>query len=300
MHNMNWELVKIFLAIARSGSATAAARQLEVNHATVLRRIEQLEQQLGVPLFQRLQSGYQLTEQGQNLLGPAQQLENSAMLLLRAAKGLQAQPEGELLVSLPDSALIDLSPSITRFCKQYPQIRLNIRTSADITDLSRLEADVAVRLTNTPPENLVGRMVHTVFFSVYASPGYLSQFAQTPKPQQCQWILWSGTTSSSIPEARHPDQLISRQLPANSVILRSNRVADVLANIKQGLGVGMLADDVAREHGLIKLPYDDMLSPNKLNKAELWLLRHKDLGHSKRVRAFIQFMAGDLPQHFAR
>lgn len=296
MHNMNWDLVKVFLAIARTGSATAAARQLQINHATVLRRIEQLEQQLGVILFQRLQSGYRLTEQGHNLMSQAEVMESSATDLLRTARGLQAQPEGELLVSLPDSALLDLAPAIAGFCRQYPQIRLNICTTTDITDLSRLEADVAIRLTNTPPGDLVGRMLGTVFFSVYASADYLAHFRQAPTPQQCQWILWSGTTRSMIPEARHPDQLISRQLPETRIVMRSNRVADVLANIKQGLGVGLLADDMAQANGLIKLPFDDMLSPCKLNKAELWLLRHKDLVHSKRVQAFFHFMADDLPK----
>lgn len=292
---MQWDHIKVFLAVAREGSASAAARVLGINHATVLRRLEQLEQDLQVRLVDHLQSGYQITKQGENILSYAEQMEDGALALMRHIKGAETVPTGKLRVSQPENAFIDLSLALHAFHQAFPQIELEINATPTVSNLNRLESDVAIRLTNTPPDLLVGREITKIQFAAYASAAYMEKFKRSPKPQQCDWLLWSGTDSSQIPEARNPDRLLLAEIPNARVILRSNSMAEILAGVKNGMGVGLLSSPTADNcEGLVRLPFDKLLKKVKTHHAGLWVLTHRDLRHSARVSTFMNFMSTEL------
>lgn len=282
----------MFLAVARAGTALGAAQQLQVNHSTVIRRIDHLEAQLGARLFKRLQSGYQLTTDGHNVLSSAEQMEEGALKLQRLIKGKESVSAGTLKLSQPENSLLDLSRLLCAFCKEYPQIQLQIVNTADVSNLNRLEADVAVRLTDTPPELLLGREVGRINFAVYAHRDYLGKFTRTPKAEQCDWLLWRGTSSSRVPEAHHPDQLLMARVPGANVLMRSNSMEDILAGIKAGMGAGLISELHGEAHEqLIRLPYKKILEDTGFASVGLWLLSHRDMRQSARVKAFFNFAA---------
>lgn len=292
---MNWDHLKVFLAVARQGTALGAAQLLQVNHSTVIRRIDQLEKQLGGKLFNRLQTGYQLTGDGHNVLAAAEQMEEGALLLERKIKGREEVSAGVLHVSRPENTLLDLSMLLCDFHQKYRQIQLQITSSAAISNLNRLEADIAIRLTDNPPELLIGREIGRVEFGVFAHRHYLQLLEQSlsrpPSETDCAWLMWQGNSSSQIPEAHHPDVLLMQQIPGVEVVLRSNSMDDILAGVKAGLGVGAIARASGlKEPELVELPFKPMLENIGFACVGLWLLTHRDMRQSARVRVFIDFM----------
>ncbi|MCK5880958.1 MAG: LysR family transcriptional regulator [Sinobacterium sp.] len=290
---MNWEHIKYFISVAKHGSANAASNELGVNHTTVIRKLDQLESDLQLKLFIRSSSGYQLSTLGTALLEKAASMEQAGRGLEREAKSFREKPVGVLNISLPENTLIDLSKTFSQFIRLYPHIQLQLNAGAKLSNLNQLEADIALRLTNNPPPELVGRELLKVHFSAYASAQYLSQWPSMPTPKQCQWALWQGSTSSLLPEAHHPDLLLSQE-KLGPVVLRSSNTSDVLACVKQHAAVGLIADNIALDHNLIKLPFDNILIKNKLNVAGLWLLRHKDLIRAEPAKTFCDFISQEL------
>ena len=290
MQYMNWDHLKVFLAVARTGTALAASRELGVNHSTIIRRIDQLEADLSTKLFDRLQSGYQLSKEGRHVLAAAEQMETGALQLSRELRGQQQLPAGTLRLSLPEVALFDLSDLLQAFVQAHPQIDLLIQSSADASNLARMEADVAIRLTDTPPELLVGRQLGRVEFGVYGQQDYVDSLGAPSNTQAYSWLLWRGSHQSDIPEVQHPDVLLAEAIAPASVVMRSNSMEDVLAWVRAGSGVGLMAKQWGeREEALTQLPFQKILERLAVASVGLWLLTHKDMKQSARVRAFMDF-----------
>ncbi|CAH0992348.1 hypothetical protein SIN8267_02467 [Sinobacterium norvegicum] len=295
MHSMNWELIKIFLAVHRNGSATAAAKSLKINHATVIRRLAQLEQNLQLRLFDHLQTGYRITDVGRALLDDGLKMEAAAVSFERKAQSRGDQAGGVLKVSMPETAFVDLSAALKGFHQRYPQIELQLLSTAKISNMARLEADVVIRLTNEPPVLLVGKQVQTVGFGAYAHRDYIGQFDDAPTAEQCGWILWSGSEASPMPEVNQPVRLLQQVLPALRLTLTSNSMAEIITVVRAAMGVGLLSHQVAAEYPeLVALPFDNIVARAGLDSAGLWLLTHQDLRDSERVMAFIRFFSEQL------
>ena len=289
---MNWEHLKVFLAVAEKGSALAASQALEINHSTVIRRIDQLEAMLDAKLFYRHQTGYRLTPDGCDVLSAAKGMEDHALQLFRRIRGRDSRIAGQLTVSQPGSAFIDITEAVFSFSRLYPDIELNLINTTETIDLGRFEADVAIRLTDTPPETLVGRRVARLGFGVYAHRDYLSRFDGMPAPADCAWLLWSGARTTTVPTAHHPDKLFMQQFPDYRVVLRSNSMEDILAGLKSGMGVGFISTwRGAADRELVELPFQGLLKSLAYESVGLWLLMHPDLKHNATIGAFLDFMA---------
>ncbi|WP_162844137.1 LysR family transcriptional regulator [Sinobacterium caligoides] len=294
---MNWDLIRVFLAVVRNGSATGAAKTLDVNHATVIRRIKQLELNLSVRLFDHLQSGYRVTEAAQMLVPEAEAMEAAALSFSRVAQSRVDVAAGVLKVSMPESAFIDMSLALKGFRETYPQVLLQLLSTPRITNMARLEADVVMRLTNEPPELLVGKCVRDVGFGAYAHVDYKRHWlaSKGEGAASCEWVLWSGSDASPKPEVNQPVNLLRRVVPDLKVTLSSNSMAEVLAMLRTGAGVGLLSHQTAREYEeLVLMPFDSLVAEARLERAGLWLLTHRDLRHSERVNAFMRYMAEAL------
>ena len=168
---IDWDDVRYFLAAARGGSVRAAAKGLAVNHATVLRRISQLEERLGTRMFERLPSGYRLTEAGEEVLELAIQMETSSHQLETRILGRDQSVRGLLRVTLtPILATHLLMPDLADFARLYPDIEMEILSSGELANLTNREADVAIRVVydrKTLPLNLHGLKGPEVFGGVY-------------------------------------------------------------------------------------------------------------------------------------
>lgn len=286
MNNMDWDRWRYFLAVARAGTVSAAARQLGISHATVLRRLEQFERDLGVALFKRLQSGYRLTETGEKLLPDAEALELKAQALIRHLRS--EAPVQTLRVSQPENAVLNLFPLYRAFMLRHPGIRLELHSSVAVSDLNRLEADVAIRFTREPPELLVGRCIGKTSYGAFASRDYLARFPTPPSMEQCDWIVWE-RDDAGVERDRQQKWLAGRVENPQVVMLTSSS-ADVLDAIRAGIGVGMVSLSIAAQYpDILALPF-----PTLSSELKLWLLTHRDMRRQPAILTFMRFMADAL------
>lgn len=277
---MDWNDIKIFLALARYGSVRAAAAKLDVSHSTVARRIDALEEQLGVRLFERLTTGFEITLAGEDVLAIAEGVENEIGDLERRVLGHDQRLEGHIRLTTVDFlATHFLMPHLAEFARLYPDITLEVVTTYDVLDMSKREADVALRFTKKPPEHLVGKHVATLSVAAYASKKYLKLNPLGDGSTAC-WIGYGG-------ESRHPKWTTETDyphLPARGIF---ESVLVQLEAAKAGMGIGMLPCLIGdSEPSLCRLP------PGIPKPAyDLWLLTHRDVRATARLRVFTKFLA---------
>lgn len=170
---IDWDDVRYFLAVARCGSVRAAAERLDVNHATVLRRVGQLEHRLGVRMFEKLPSGYRMTAAGEEVLGLAEQMEASSNLLQARILGRDQGISGLLRVTMPPTIATHLlMPTFAEFAQTHPAVELALLTSDEVMNLTNREADIALRVVydrDKLPPNLHGLKGPELLSGVYAS-----------------------------------------------------------------------------------------------------------------------------------
>jgi DNA-binding transcriptional LysR family regulator len=269
---MDWDDVRVFLAVARRGSVRAAAQVLEVNHATVSRRVIRLEARLGTLLFDRSPSGYLLTANGEDLLVAAEQMEEQATGVERRLLGRDRELRGSLKVALPVSiAQVLLMDDMVAFADLYPDIEFTLLISQTVMDLSSRAADVAIRMSNEPAPSLIGRRAILLYKSIYASPEYLASRPQ----KEWTWIGWDDG-------ATHPQWVRDSPLPEAPVRTRINHSMGQLAAAKSGMGITMLPCYMGDSEPELCRVTDVVPMPDR----QLWLLTHEDLRQTARVQAF--------------
>lgn len=280
----DWDDLRYFLAVARAGSIRGAASALRVNHSTVSRRIEAYERKLGVRLFERFPKGYLMTAAGEELRAAAETVESEITAIDRHLAGRDHKLSGELRVTMPDALAQNLlMPAIAAFCAAYPQIELEMIVSYTLADLSRREADVAIRVTNDPPDNLVGRRICRFAMAIYASKAYLATHSLEGRGRDLTWIGWDDAVAHPqwVRESPYPNAPARNRLPNPMV---------QMAAAKAGMGIAMLPCFLAdREPDLYRLP-DTHTLPGR----DIWILTHEDLRHTARVRLFLDEMTAAL------
>ena len=282
---IDWDDVRYFLAVARGGSVRAAAERVGVNHATVLRRVAQLEERLGTQMFEKLPSGYRLTAAGEEVLELAEQMEASSHKLETRILGRDQSVRGLLRVTLaPPLATYLLMPDFAEFARQHPDIEIDILASGELVNLTNREADVAIRVVydrKTLPLNLHGLMGPDVFGGVYMSRARLAAM-RSGAPDPARWIVIS---MHGIPDWASASELRTTQVPF--------RVADAegqVAAVRQGLGITTLPCFVGDADPLLaRVPGSDLHT-----YGTLWLLTQGETRKTKRVRLFTEFLASRL------
>ena len=200
---LDWDHLRVFLAVMRASSLRQAAESLGVSHPTIARRLDALEGSLGLQLFDRRSDGLHATPAAAELLATAQEVERSVHALRRRALGADPELRGSLRVTLPDIVATELlMPEIVGFCERHPQIDLALQIGYELADLDSREADVAIRSTrvgNSPAEHLTGRRVATIYRAIYGRPH--------------QWIGWtSAAEDRAWVVLVHPDMRRSPRL----------------------------------------------------------------------------------------
>lgn len=283
----SWDDLRYFLAVARKGSIRGAATKLNVNHSTVSRRIDAFERNLDARLFERLPNGYFITPAGEEMRKSAERVEAEIDAIDRRIMGRDTRLSGILRVTLHDSlAQKLLMPDLVGFCARFPDIELDLVISNSMADLTRREADVAIRISNDPPGNLVGRQVGRYAVASYASPDYLARHDLSDRGSGASWIGWNDhvTHPQWVRESAYP------KAPAR------NRIFHPLSQMeaaKAGLGMSMLPCFIGdTEPGLRRLP-PGTATPSRA----IWILTHEDLRHTARIRQFVDFMAKAIRRH---
>jgi DNA-binding transcriptional LysR family regulator len=290
----NWDDVRYYLAIARSSSVSGAARELCVSHATVLRRISLLEEEMGIKLFKRLQGGYQLSEAGRDLFETAVEVEAGMQKMYSRASSIEAA--GPLRITQPYVGFSNIYSIYADFLSQYPDITLEILPGFWDYNINQQEADVALFAGERPHELLVGRELGAIHWRIYGSRRYLAQFDGEPMLAELNWLMIdkallnlsrAGTVSIW--------DMLYKHVEKPRVVMQSRSYADLMFAVKEGLGVTFMSDAFAHNFDDIeRVPGCEMVSATRL-----WLLTNRDLRHVPRVRAFMAFVGDKLEEQLA-
>lgn len=282
--SFQWDDLRMFLAIARTGTLSGAAKQLGVNHSTVFRRINGFEDGLGVRLFERLGTGYALTIAGEEMRASAERVEREIDRLDRRITGQDLRLEGTLVVTTTDTVVENmLGPYLAAFKQAYPGITLDLVLDNQHINLSKRQADVAVRPTMSPPETLVGRRIAGLAFAPYAAKTYMKGRAL-----DLAALDWLAVDDSLAHLAA--DKWFRKTLPGAHVAMRTNSLLGILHGCEAGMGAALLPcfmGDTRKK--MLRL---GSIIPQAASA--FWLLTHEDLRHTAQVRAFMDFMGDAL------
>lgn len=280
-----WDDLRLVLAIGRAGTLVGAARDLALNHSTVFRRLGALETQIGVRLFERFRDGYSPTAAGEEVIGLAGRVAGDVGDLERRLAGRDLRPSGLVRVTTTDTLVEMITPMLAAFRAAHPEITLELAASNAIFNLSRRDADVAIRPATEPPDMLVGRRVATVGFAVYGAPDYLKRRAAKLPFEQHDWVA----PDDSLAHLK-PARWIESTFPPSRIVYRASSLLALQYASRAGLGLAALpcymgdTDPVLRRLG----------SPVPEFGSGLWLLTHPDLRRVARIRAFLDFMTPAL------
>ncbi len=282
---MDWDNFRIFSVLAKTGSVRGAAEQLGVNPSTVTRRLEQMEQQLGVHLFTRSQQGLRITAEGAAAVERVEKVAAAINDIQHSLMGLDQRLEGRIRVAMPDVLANQfLVADLAAFTAAYPSIDLEILPSYQDLDLRLGDVDVAIRATENPPQSMVGRPLLKVALAAYASETFVLKHAPDETTIRVPWVDWAGP--GEIMDLY--SNLRSRYFPDVHVHVRCGQIQMHLAAVKAHMGIGILPCFLAdHEPGLVRLPQ----MPRQQGPT-LWLLSHADLRSAQRVQVFLQHVRG--------
>lgn len=278
---MNWDDLKVLLALSREGSTRKAAITMGVSNTTVMRRLDSLEEQIGGRLFNRTPDGYVPTALGDQLLPTAKEVEHTLIEAERHVSGRDSELSGRVKLSLPAVPVTHISESVAEFAMDYPRIELDISVSDDQVDLARREADIAIRglpKDKRPPRDIVGIKIGRISLGYYVHKALLSEAARGQRELTCI-------------RASH-NVLSLGDLPAPEALgLESRHLIDGLTPrmvaVTHKLGVAALPCFLAAQHpDLILLP-----GVPSAHWGHVWILYHKDLRQSARIRALFKHLA---------
>ena len=282
----DWDDLRFFLAVARAGSLAGAAQALGVNHSTVFRRIQGFEERLGVRLFDRHREGYALTLAGEEMRDAAERVDEEIAAADLRIGGHDLRLGGPLAVTTTDTLMVRfLAGALAGFQAAYPGIELTVLLDSQMFNLSRRQADVAIRPTLQPPETLVGRRVADLAFAVYGSPGYLDANPAGDDLTRHRWLLPDDSLAHLA-----ATRWLRKSLAGVPVALRSNNLAGLLAGAVAGMGLALLPCFMADPDPALRR----VAPPVAEAASALWLLTHADLRHTQRVRAFMEHMGDAL------
>lgn len=282
---LSWDEFRLVKSVAEARSLAGAAEILGVNHSTVFRRLASVESAVGARLFERSRSGYEPTAAGEEMIALASTMAESVLEFERRVAGRDVKPTGELTVTTPEAIGQHFMPAIVaQFQTQNPGIVVELILSNQSLNLSRRDADIAIRLTNDPPETLVGRRICTARWSVYCRRDLIAGLGSDATDKVA--FIGFGDTFGSAPGRRW----IEGAVHSGRLVAKANSAHCMLQLALQGSGATLLpcflgdrCPDLTRVGHL--LPELDL---------GLWMLTHSDLRRSARVRAFMDFVGAEL------
>ena len=278
--------MKILLALSRKGSARGAAQELDVSNSTITRRLDDMESNLQTRLFDRTPDGYRMTASAEKMLPTAEHVEELILGAERKIMGGDQELEGSIRLTLPDSGGLEfLVRRLAKFAKTYPGIELELMPSSDALDLSRREADIAIRLMPAgvaPPENLIGRFLGRITASTYVREDLMN----VDDPADISHLSWIGKNPLDQGEKWIKDSDFPGQSARHSIV----NLSLLLEAVRYGMGMGYMACFVADEQpGVVRVPGSSIV-----HHGDIWVLTHKDLRLSARMRILREVIAEEF------
>jgi DNA-binding transcriptional LysR family regulator len=287
---LNWDDLKVYLAVARMGTIRGGAESMGANHTTFARRLTVMEERLGSRLFDRSKQGLVLTQLGEDLLPHAERVEEEMAAAARAIAGRDARPSGTVYLTLPHGlAMTSIMDDLSAFAALYPDITLNMTFTNEVADLTRREADVSLRVAHDVSDDVVGRKLVQMSQAAYCSKEYAAR-VRNNGGGGLNLIGWhepeGDTTAKWVQQSCYPKAELKH---------RVSELVPLISLAASGLGMAYLACNIGDRHpGLIRAPFQ-----KPLPYRSLWLLLHRDLRNTARVRLFVDFLAARISQRKA-
>lgn len=291
----DWNDLRYFLAVAEEGSTLKAARKLHANQTTVARRITALETALGHQLFERRQSGYQLTQQGEALLDPAQSVRSAADALDAKAKASQREISGTVRLTINEVySETMLTPILMALKTEFPHIRIELDHSHETRDLAKGEADVSIRVTEKiTGDALVARKIGQDTWTFYCSQQYARDHGTPDNIAQIVDHPIIGGGGMGVWEIY--GRWLEHHAPDIEPVMTYDTSTGLLAAVRAGAGLAVLpcmaVDD---DPGLVRC------FPSGKVKRHIWLVTHERVRHAPHVRAVMTFLGDRLVERAKR
>ncbi len=278
--------LELLLALVRGKTLAGAAERLKLDASTVFRSIKRVEQDLGERLFERGKQGYLPSELALELTAHAERIEAQLQEAREAAFKNAGEPSGVLRITTVDTVLHGLLlPVLAAFAKAYPRINIDLIAANALADLSRRDADVAIRATRKPPQHLVGLKLGTISAAVFAHRDLAAAAGKRPALDQMDWI----TLDESLPD--HPSvKWLQKHYPKLAPRYRCNSVFSVAGAVVQGLGVGVVPLFLLKDNPQVRI----VEGPLEELDTGLWILAHPDIRHLQRVKLLFDFLRDNL------
>lgn len=281
---MEWSDYQLILVVAREKTIRGAARVLGVNHATVSRRLTQLNKGAAGPFFHRSPTGFWPTSTGRKVVEAAEKMEQISSEAIRKQRATEKSLSGPLSFSIPTLMLQHLLiEDVAEFAAQNPDVDLTVDSTDKFVDLDRAEADLVLRAADSPPDHWVGRRLFTYSLSLYAHKNYLANTSTTdlrwiaPPDDQQRWQTW-------LEQSPYPGAAIS---------MRITTISGRFSALKQGLGMGRAACFMAdNDPDLVRLKGAPVVEAETL-----WLLCHPDFANTARAKAALAYFSDAMRRH---
>ena len=278
-HRLKWDDLQFVLSVAENGSLSAAARELGVNHATVLRRVAAFEQAYGVTLFERKPSGYALNPQSQHVISTLRSIHQSVASLERSFTGLGSPFMGNFRVTSTNTICHEfLTPHIHVLSQLYPELEIELISTNNRLELADLEADITIRPTLNLPEDLTGETIGKMGLRIYASADYWHKNRSSDHRDH----NWLGGSKSLL---RSPVAFWQIDVLKDKVSHRADSFITLRQMAELGMGPTVLPCFIARNsENLVSSPLFDFET-----ETDIWVAAHKDLADTPRIQALMRY-----------
>jgi DNA-binding transcriptional LysR family regulator len=289
--SFDWTLIRSFLAALEHGSLLGAARALHSSQPTLGRHIAELESQLKTTLFERTGRGLLPTDMALRLADSARAMEAGAMQLERQALGAQSKIAGAVRISASQPvACVLLPPLLAQMRIALPEITVELVVSNAVSNLLKREADIALRMVQPDQGSVIARRVGQVTIGTYAHRDYLRRRGIPKQPADLlQHDLISGDKDDTVERGA---AALGLPLLPERIVLRTDDLIAYSAALRAGLGIGFIADYAGRADNTLVPLLPTLLIPS----LPMWLVVHREIRSSQRIRAVYDFLAAHLPK----
>ncbi len=286
----DWDNLRFFLALAQHHTLSKAGASIKVSHTTVFRRIKSFEEKIGVTLFESTPNGYVLTTAGEKLFEKVTVIEGQVEQASRQLAGLDQQIEGTIVLTTTDTIGYTMMPAIlAKFKAIHPQITIELKIQSETVSMSKREADIAIRSSSNPPPGLIGRKAGYADMGVFASLAYIEQFIEIDFPNKVspyQYICLD--EHFDFPETRW----MKKTLGESANVTYINGMMGMASLCDGGNGLALLPNYIDKFLPRLQKIYQ----PVEEFKNDIWVLTHKDLINSARIRVTTEFLYHELRQ----
>lgn len=286
----NWEDLKYFVALAKEQKLLRAAKILKSNHTTVYRRIVQFEEKFNVKLFERTPSGYFLTPTGEELYAKLNGLEDQMDEIFNSIQGLKNEIKGNILITTTPTIATTFLPKILRSLKKkWPELTISLKTSNQFYNLSKREADIAIRPANEVPLHLIGRKLGRINFGLYGSKQYAKKYLKKKNNFEdfldCSFIA----LDDSLQHLKSKKWL-DKKLKDHRSVYRVDDLTTMTKLCDAGLGLALIPHYIAQECKNLELIY----SPDEFVGSDLWVLTQKDIGKVPKIKKCTDYLCEEI------